>query len=108
MLLPLLLAAATSAAPTPACAVLQAAARRTIAEANGDWVRAMKAGDAPALARAYAEDGGFVQGGGGATCGRGAIQALYGARATGSAAIVGGELHSRGMACSGTGLVYEW
>jgi uncharacterized protein (TIGR02246 family) len=108
MLVQLLLAAATSAAPMPVCAALEAAARPTIAEANGDWVRAMKAGDAAALARGYAEDGVFVQGDGSVTRGRTAIQALYAARAKGAAAIVRGELHSRGMACSGTGLVYEW
>jgi uncharacterized protein (TIGR02246 family) len=92
----------------PACAELIAAARPTIAHANADWIRALKAGDAAALAADYADGGLFVTPDGAVIRGRAAVQALYASRAAGAARIVGGAITSRGMACGGDGLVYEW
>jgi uncharacterized protein (TIGR02246 family) len=107
MILSLVLAAGL-AATEPDCAALVASAHRTIDHANSDWVRALKAGDAAAIAEAYAEDGVFILPDGSAVKGRAAVQQLYAANAKAAATIAGGGIETRGMACSADGLIYEW
>jgi uncharacterized protein (TIGR02246 family) len=106
MILALLLAAAAASAQ-PDCAARIAAARPAIDQANDDWIRAMKAHDAPALAAAYADDGLFILPDGSVIRGRSAVEALY-AKSTASAVVTGGAIRSLGTACSAEGLVYEW
>jgi uncharacterized protein (TIGR02246 family) len=106
MLLTALLAAAVAVAE-PQCAALKAAAAPAIDEANADWFRAMKAGDAEGLAAAYADDGVFVGPDGAVVKGRAAVRDLYAAR-KGGAALLAGGIESRGRTCGGDGLVYEW
>src|SRR5690242_8879527 len=94
----LILAAALSAA-SPDCAALQQSARPTIEHANADWLRALKAGDAAALASAYADDGIFITPDGEAVKGRGGVQAMYAAGGARGAAVTGGRIESQGLAC---------
>ena len=102
---PLIFAAALVAA-TPECAARIADARPAIDHANGDWLRAMRAGDAASIAAAYADDGVFVTRDGQAAKGREAVEALF---VSGSgASITGGGIVSQGLACGEAGLVYEW
>jgi len=103
----LALAAAVAATP-PDCAALVASARPTIDHANADWIRALKAADAAALAEAYADDGVFVGPDGKVSAGRQAVQALYAANGKGAARILGGGITTLGTTCSGDGMVYEW
>lgn len=103
-----LLAAAALATASPDCAARVAEAQPAIDHANGDWLRAMRAGDAAAIAAAYAEDGVFVLADGRAVHGRAAVQALYAASAGAGAAIVGGGIESLGVACGDGDLLYEW
>ena len=107
MSLALILAAAVSAAQ-PDCASLQQSARPAIDHANADWLRELKAGDAQALAAAYADDGIFVTPEGEVVKGRASVQALYAAQGARGAEITGGGIESQGLACGGHGLVYEW
>ncbi|MBW8816112.1 MAG: SgcJ/EcaC family oxidoreductase [Caulobacterales bacterium] len=108
MLLAIALASAV-AAVEPGCAALKAQAAPAIAEANADWFRAMKAGDAEALAAAYAEDGVFVGPDGAPVRGRAAVRDLYAARtAKGGPELLSGRIESLGRTCGGQGLVYEW
>lgn len=102
--------AAALAAADPACAAKIAAARPAIEHANGDWVRAMKAGDAAAIAEAYADDGVFVLPDGTTFKGRAAVEALYKARTRTAAAasIAGGGIESQGIVCGGDEMLYEW
>lgn len=102
MLLGLALAAALS---VPACDAQIAAAKPAIEQANGDWLRALKAGDAAAIAAAYADDGVFVLPDGSQLAGRAAVEKLY-ARPT--PGIVVGGIDSEGVACGADGLIYEW
>jgi uncharacterized protein (TIGR02246 family) len=106
MLLATVFAAAVALTP-PQCAALRAAAAPAIDEANADWFRALKAGDAEALAAAYADDGVFIGPDGVAVTGRAAVRDLYAARKGGGALLAGG-IESQGRACGGEGLVYEW
>ncbi|MEW5683785.1 MAG: DUF4440 domain-containing protein [Pseudomonadota bacterium] len=103
VLAPILAAALASAQPD--CAALQASALPTIEHANGDWIRALKAGDGPAIAAAYAEEGMFVLPDGAVVRGRAAVAALYDKPA---ATIVGGGIESQGVACGPAGVLYEW
>ncbi|HET6971434.1 MAG TPA: SgcJ/EcaC family oxidoreductase, partial [Phenylobacterium sp.] len=107
MLLSAMLAAAVAAAQ-PTCAALKAEAAPAIREANADWFRAMKAGDAEALAAAYADDGVFVGPDGAAIHGRAAVRDLYASRTKGGPELIAGRIESLGRACGGAGLVYEW
>ena len=108
MMLSVLLAAAVATAD-PACAAQIAAAKPAIDHANGDWIRAMKARDAAAIAAAYADDGLFVLPDGRTVKGRSAVEALYAATPQAAAAqITGGGIETQGLACSGDGLIYEW
>jgi uncharacterized protein (TIGR02246 family) len=102
-----LLFAAAVAASSPDCAARIAAARPAIEHANGDWIRAMKAHDAPAIAAAYADDGLFVMSDGTTIKGRAAVEALY-AKSSSAAVVTGGGIQTLGTACGGDGLVYEW
>jgi ketosteroid isomerase-like protein len=99
---------ALAAAAGPSCEASLASARPAIEHANGDWIRALRAGDAAALAEAYADDGVFVLPDGRSVNGREAVRALYAARAAKAAQIVDGGIHSLGQACGSGGLVYEW
>jgi uncharacterized protein (TIGR02246 family) len=104
-----LLFAVSVAAATPDCAALTASAWPFIQHANDDWVRAMKARDAAAIAAAYAEDGVFVLADGREVKGRAAVQAMYAQTTPAVAAsIEGGGVLTEGTACSDQGLVYEW
>jgi uncharacterized protein (TIGR02246 family) len=103
-----LLAAAVIAAATPACEARIAEARPTIDHANHDWLRAMKAGDAAAIAKPYAEDGLFVLPDGEVIRGRAAVEALYAAGSGNRAALVGGGVKTLGLACAGQDLIHEW
>ena len=108
MNLPLLFAAARSAAD-PECAGRLASAAPVIDHANADWARAMREADAPALAEAYAEDGLFILPDGTVVKGRAAVQQLYAARTRAApGSILGGEIRSEGRVCVEGGLVFEW
>ena len=102
------LLAAAVATPRPDCAALVASARPAIEHANGDWVRALKARDAAAIAAAYADDGVFVLADGSLVKGRAAVEALYARNGAAAASIVGGGITTEGVACSDDGLIYEW
>lgn len=102
MLLALALAAALSA---PACDAQIASARPAIEHANGDWLRALKAGDAAAIAAAYADDGVFVLPDGSQLKGPAAVEKLYARPVPG---IVAGGIESAGVVCGAEGLLYEW
>lgn len=101
-----LILAAVLATATPDCAARVAEAQAAIDHANTDWLRALKAGDAAAIAAAYADDGVFVTGDGRVLVGRPAVQALYAERT--AAPLVGGGIVSQGLACAGDDLIYEW
>jgi uncharacterized protein (TIGR02246 family) len=107
-MIPMLILAAAAATAQPDCAALIAEARPAIDHANDDWVRALKAGDAAAIAEAYAEDGLFVLPDGTMVKGRAAVQQLYAGQAKAAAAIVGGGIASERTVCGGDGLLYEW
>ncbi|PZQ53274.1 MAG: hypothetical protein DI570_24225 [Phenylobacterium zucineum] len=100
-----LVLAAALATVQPDCAARQESARPTIEHANGDWIRALKAGDGAAIAAAYAEDGIFVLPDGAVIRGRAAVQALY---AKSGPAVVGGGIESQGLVCGPPGILYEW
>jgi len=109
MIASLLLAASVAAAPPPDCPSLIASAWPYIEHANDDWVRAMKARDAAAIAAAYADDGVFVLGDGTEVKGRAAVAALYAkSSAAAAASIAGGGIAPDDMACNSQGLIYEW
>jgi len=103
-----LLAAAAVATADPACAARIAEAQPAIDHANHDWLRAMKAGDAAAIAAAYAEDGLFVLPDGEVLRGRAAVQAFYAAAAGRRSAPTGGGISTLGLACAGRDLIHEW
>jgi ketosteroid isomerase-like protein len=105
MLATLALAATLSAAD---CAALAESARPAIDHANGDWVRALKAGDADAIAAAYAEDGLFQKPDGTLIVGRAGVRDLYAAAAPKSATIAAGGIVTEGIACGDAHLLYEW
>jgi uncharacterized protein (TIGR02246 family) len=107
MLTSVLLAAAVATAQ-PDCAALLRSAHPTIAAANADWVRAMKAADVDAIVDAYAEDALFVLADGTPVRGRAAIRDLYAGRAKAASGIEGGWIKSLGTSCAGDGLVVEW
>lgn len=107
-MIPMLILAAAIAAADPRCSALVAEAHPTIEHANSDWVRALKAGDAAAIAEAYAEDGVFVLPDGTTVKGRAAVQQLYAGQAKAAASILGGGIETKGVACSADGLIYEW
>jgi uncharacterized protein (TIGR02246 family) len=102
-----LFAAAAVATADPACAARVAEAQPAIDHANHDWLRAMKAGDAAAIAAAYAEDGLFVLPDGQVLRGRAAVQAFYAAAGKRSA-LAGGGISTLGLACADRDLVHEW
>jgi uncharacterized protein (TIGR02246 family) len=100
--------AAAVATAQPSCEALTRAARPAIEHANADWVRAMQAGDAAAIAAAYADDGLFVLPDGAVAKGRAAVEALYARGRANAARIVGGGIESQGTACGDGGLIFEW
>jgi uncharacterized protein (TIGR02246 family) len=104
----LTIVALAAALTQPGCAALKASARPTIDHANGDWVRALKAGDAAAIAAAYADDGLFVQPDGSVVVGRDKVRDLYAASAGRRASIVDGGIQTQGLSCGGSDLLYEW
>jgi uncharacterized protein (TIGR02246 family) len=84
-----------------------AAARATIEAANRDWVKAMQAGDAAAIAAPYADDAVFVLPDGRALVGRAAIeQAMAKGFAGGHASAA--ELRQEGLRRVAPDLIYEW
>ncbi|MGA0606172.1 SgcJ/EcaC family oxidoreductase [Phenylobacterium sp. VNQ135] len=102
-----LLLAAVLAAATPECSAQVSEARAAIDHANDDWLRAMNAGDAAAIAAAYADDGLFLLPDGEVLKGRAAVEGFYAARNTAGTPIEGG-ITSLGVACGEDGLLYEW
>jgi uncharacterized protein (TIGR02246 family) len=85
-----------------------AGAMPAIERANREWSRAMKSGDADAIAAPYAMDAVFVTADGSAIRGREAIRDLYRARLAGKAPIVSAVIERRGTAAGDRDLVYEW
>lgn len=105
----MLAALALAAALTEAdCAAMKASARPTIERANGDWVRAMQAHDADAIAAFYADDGLFVQPDDKVVAGRAAVRDLYATAMKSAKPVTGGAIAGDGLACGGPDLLYEW
>lgn len=90
------------------CEALKGQARPAIEHANGDFVRALKAKDADAIAAAYADEGLFVLPDGKVIVGRAAVRDLYAAAAKATAAVQSGQIETEGLACGGPDIVYEW
>ena len=90
------------------CEALKAQARPAIEHANGDFVRALKAGDAAAIAAAYADDGLFMLPDGRVLVGRAAVRDLYAQAAKTASAIRSGAIETEGLACGGPDRLYEW
>lgn len=101
----LMFAAAVAA---PNCKALEASARPAIKRANTPFIKQLQAGDAEAIASAYADDGVFMGPDGAVVKGRAAVRELYAGAKTVAASVVGGGIHTDGMACSSDGMVYEW
>ena len=100
--------AGPGAAARDAAARDLAEARPFIEKANTDWLPAMKAKDAEALAAAYAEDGVFVLSDGRQIVGRAAITDFYRQRVASLAQVLDGGIHHDGQTWVRDGLVYEW
>jgi uncharacterized protein (TIGR02246 family) len=79
-----------------------------ILRANNEWSRAMKSGDADAIAEPYTIDAVFVTAGGDGIRGRTAIRDLYRTRLSGKAPVVSATIERRGAAAGDRDLVYEW
>jgi uncharacterized protein (TIGR02246 family) len=86
---------------------IPAAARRAIDEANGEWLHAMKHGDARATADPYADDAVFVTASGESVRGRPAIEKLMRDRFASGGRAVDGAIKQDGLTAVG-GLIYEW
>lgn len=100
-------ASAQGAARPRTTGAIPAEARRTITEANADWLRAMKRGDAAAAAQPYADDAVFVTSSGESVRGREAIVQLMRGRFASGGRATGGEIVQDGLAAVGT-QIYEW
>jgi len=83
-------------------------AKPAIDRANADWLPAMKARDAEALAEAYADDGVFVLPDGHEIVGKAAITDFYRGRVANLAEVLAGGIHHDGMTRARDGLIYEW
>jgi uncharacterized protein (TIGR02246 family) len=83
------------------------AARRTIAAANAEWLRAMKSQNVTAIAEPYDEQAVFVTATGEAVRGRPAIEQLMRARFAKIGRVVGGTIVEDGLTRVGT-MIYEW
>jgi uncharacterized protein (TIGR02246 family) len=105
VLLALFLAAHVSGG---SCSALKAAAKPAIEKANSQFIRQLQAGDAAAIAEAYADDGLFIGPDGATLKGKAAVRDLYAASIARRASIVGGGIKTEGEACSDDGMVYEW
>lgn len=92
----------------PDCEALKVEARPAIEHANGDFVRALQARDAEAIAAAYADEGLFVLPDGKVIAGRGAVRDLYAAAAAATPPVLSGAIETEGLACGGRDLLYEW
>src|ERR1700683_4617734 len=79
-----------------------------IQRANSEWSRAMKSGDADAIAEPYAIDAVFVTVGGDGIRGRTAIRDFYRTRLSGKAPVVLATIQRRGAVTGNRGLVFEW
>jgi uncharacterized protein (TIGR02246 family) len=79
-----------------------------IQRANSEWSRAMKTGDADAIAEPYAIDAVFVTAGGESVRGRTAIRDLYRMRLRGKAPVVSAAIERRGTNAGDRDLVFEW
>ena len=90
------------------CSALKAAAKPAIERANSQFIKQLQAGDAAAIAEAYADDGLFIGPDGATLKGKAAVRELYAASAPRRASIVGGGIKTEGVACSDDGMVYEW
>jgi uncharacterized protein (TIGR02246 family) len=86
---------------------IPADARRTIADANSGWLRAMKSGDAAATAAPYADDAVFVTALGESVRGRSAIERLMQDRFAASGRAVDGAIQQDGLTKVGD-RIYEW
>lgn len=91
----------------PQASSVPAEARATIARANAEWVAALKAHDAAAVAAPYAEDGIFVTATGNVVKGRQAIEAMTRDRFPQMGTIVSGTIVQDGVTRQGTS-IYEW
>ena len=78
-----------------------------IQRANSDWSKAMKSGDADAIAEPFAIDAVFVTVNGDGIRGRTAIRDLYRTRLSGKTPVVSASIEHRGAAADHD-LVYEW
>jgi uncharacterized protein (TIGR02246 family) len=97
-------------APVPAQTTsdsIPPAARREIEAANKEWLPAMEARDAAAIAKPYADDGVFVAANGAVAKGRPAIEQLMRQRFESMGKVVRGVLVQDGLTRQGT-LIYEW
>jgi uncharacterized protein (TIGR02246 family) len=84
-----------------------AAARRTIAEANAAWLRAIKEEDAAAMAEPFADDSVFVTATGEVVRGRAAIAQLMRERFAKQGRAVDGKIVQDGLRRAGS-MIYEW
>lgn len=98
------MASLAGAAPAP----VDPAAVAAIERANGEWLPAIKAGDAARIAAPYAEAGVFVLPDGSKVAGRRAVEAMYARRSGGGSRIVDGGITSCGRLASAPEHVLEW
>ena len=105
----LVLLASTALAGSPASISDSVAeAMPFIQRANSEWSRAMKSGDADAIAEPYAIDAVFVTVDGNGIRGRSAIRDFYRTRFSAKAPIVLATIERRGAVAGDRDLVYEW
>lgn len=103
------LLALLQAAPVAAVGGPVSAAGPAIDEANAEWARAIRTGDADALSRPYAEDAVFVLPDGDTVRGHAAIRAMYaGRRLPAGVAVVDAGIESAGRVAADADDVYEW
>jgi uncharacterized protein (TIGR02246 family) len=88
-------------------AVVDAAARASIAKANADWLEAMKREDAAAVVEPYDEEAIFVTATGESVRGRTAIEQLMRERFAKGGRVTAGRIVEDGITAAGT-MIYEW
>ena len=94
-------------APARDARAVPAEARHTINEANAEWLRAMKRGDAAAAAQPYADDAVFVTSTGESARGRDAIVQLMRDRFASGGRAIDGDIVEDGLTAVGA-RIYEW
>lgn len=106
LLLVLTLSALAPAVQTSSSSV-PPVARAEIETANKEWLPAMEARDAAAIAKPYADDGVFVAATGAIAKGRPAIEQMMRERFETMGKVIRGSLEQDGLTRQGT-LIYEW